>query len=67
MPLTVTLENGDDELKISYDHTAEEDIKDVVFILAGNYPTALNSLETVACSSTNTESLVQFNIRSLDT
>ena len=67
MPLTVTLENGDDELEILYDHTAEEDIKDVVFILAGNYPTVLNSLYTVACSSTNSESLVQFNIRSLDT
>ena len=65
MPLEISLED-DDSVEIIYDHSKESDIEDVVFILAGEYPTTLNSLNTLSCSSTNLNSYVNFIQRESD-
>lgn len=66
MTLTISLESND-TVGILYDHSEESDITNVVFILAGDYPTNLNSLNTWSCSSTNMNSFVDFTIRESDT
>ena len=66
MPLSVNLD-GEDTIVILYDHSEDTNIDDVIYILAAEYPTTLNSLNTLSCSSTNSESFVNFIKRELDT